>query len=56
MNFGDDRTKHREHFRTDWHRYNLKLKMKGRAVVDEEFFDGLDDQMRDLVLRDWQHE
>lgn len=43
-------TDYRAHFRSDWHRYNIKLKMKGAATVSEEefrlcdsdaFFDGM---------------
>jgi ribosome maturation protein SDO1 len=29
---------YRVHFRSDWHRYNIKLKMKGLAAVDEKEF------------------
>lgn len=29
---------HREHYRTNWHRYNLKLKEKGGGPVSEEEF------------------
>ncbi|CAM9873058.1 unnamed protein product, partial [Heterosigma akashiwo] len=29
---------HRAHFRSDWHRYNLKLKLKGGAPVPEAEF------------------
>lgn len=29
---------HREHYKSDLHRYNLKLKMKGGAPVSEEEF------------------
>lgn len=30
--------KYRSHFRSDWHRYNVKLKMKGVAPVSEREF------------------
>jgi hypothetical protein len=30
----------REHFRSDWHRYNVKAKLTGRAVSAEEW-DGM---------------
>mmetsp|Transcript_5079 Transcript_5079/g.7013 ORF Transcript_5079/g.7013 Transcript_5079/m.7013 type:complete len:441 (+) Transcript_5079:117-1439(+) len=33
---------HRAHFRSDWHRYNLKLKMKGGTPVSEEEFMSFD--------------
>mmetsp|Transcript_19126 Transcript_19126/g.41374 ORF Transcript_19126/g.41374 Transcript_19126/m.41374 type:complete len:447 (-) Transcript_19126:1104-2444(-) len=29
---------YRAHFRSDWHRYNIKLKMSGAAIVSEEEF------------------
>jgi len=29
---------YRSHFRSDWHRYNVKLKMKGCATVSEKEF------------------
>jgi len=29
---------YRVHFRSDWHRYNIKLKMKGASYVDEKEF------------------
>jgi hypothetical protein len=31
-------TEHRAHFRSDWHRYNQKLKMKGVSPIDENEF------------------
>jgi len=31
-------TQYRAHFRSDWHRYNVKLKMKGAKHVDEKEF------------------
>lgn len=33
---------YREHFKSDWHRYNLKLKMKGMAAVPEQEFASVD--------------
>lgn len=33
-----DRAVHRAHFKSDWHRYNLKLKAQGASVVGEEEF------------------
>mmetsp|Transcript_5433 Transcript_5433/g.7986 ORF Transcript_5433/g.7986 Transcript_5433/m.7986 type:complete len:442 (-) Transcript_5433:254-1579(-) len=32
------KTQYRAHFRSDWHRYNLKLKMAGAPAVSEEEF------------------
>jgi ribosome maturation protein SDO1 len=40
--FGDDVKKYRDHFRSEWHRYNLKLKSRGHPIVDEETFEKLD--------------
>lgn len=31
-------SQYRTHFRSDWHRYNLKLKLKGIAPIDEKEF------------------
>ncbi|KAI9193746.1 uncharacterized protein BJ171DRAFT_524418 [Polychytrium aggregatum] len=33
----------RDHFRSDWHRYNMTLKMKCRLPISEEDFDELSD-------------
>jgi ribosome maturation protein SDO1 len=40
--FGDDVQRYREHFRSEWHRYNLKLKASKKATIDEETFNALD--------------
>lgn len=40
--FGDDMQRYREHFRSEWHRYNLKVKSKKMEVVSEEAFSALD--------------
>lgn len=32
------KSQYRAHFRSDWHRYNLKLKMQGVACISEEEF------------------
>lgn len=40
--FGDDVQKYREHFRSEWHRYNLKCKANKLPLVDEETFNALD--------------
>lgn len=37
VSFGDVQD-HREHYRTNWHRYNLKLKEKGGGPVSEVEF------------------
>lgn len=39
--FGSDMAKYREHFRSEWHRYNLKVKSMKQAVVSEEVFNAL---------------
>ncbi|TMW56448.1 hypothetical protein Poli38472_006458 [Pythium oligandrum] len=41
--FGDDPQRYREHFRSEWHRYNLKLKAKKMPVIDEATFDAIDE-------------
>ena len=33
---------YREHFRSEWHRFNLKLKMQGAPPVTQEEFDVVD--------------
>lgn len=38
----DDAKGYREHYRTDWHRYNLKLKEKGGGPVGEKEFEIVD--------------
>lgn len=40
--FGTDMAKYREHFRSEWHRYNLKVKSKKMATVSEDEFNALD--------------
>lgn len=40
--FGTDMALYRAHFRSDWHRYNLKAKSLKRSVVTEAEFDALD--------------
>jgi hypothetical protein len=37
----DDLSSQREHFKTDWHRYNLKLKEKGFKSITEERFEDI---------------
>lgn len=38
----DNKDKHREHFKTDFHRYNLKRKTKGLEPIDEKEFDSIE--------------
>lgn len=40
--FGADMARYREHFRSEWHRYNLKVKSKKMATVSEDEFNLLD--------------
>ncbi|KAF1334767.1 Sbds family rrna metabolism protein, partial [Globisporangium splendens] len=40
--FGADMQRYREHFRSEWHRYNLKMKAKKMDVVSEDAFNALD--------------
>ncbi|KAG7399326.1 hypothetical protein PHYBOEH_009128 [Phytophthora boehmeriae] len=40
--FSADMTKYREHFRSEWHRYNLKCKSKKQPVVTEEEYNALE--------------
>ncbi|CAH0486193.1 unnamed protein product [Peronospora farinosa] len=40
--FSADINKYREHFRSEWHRYNLKRKSKKQPVINEEEFNELD--------------
>ncbi len=42
--FGNDRTLQREHYKTDLHRVNLKLKTKGLPVLSQEEFELLGEQ------------
>ena len=42
---------HREHFRSDWHRFNLKRKNKGLPVISESEFNSLDETDRELFLK-----
>ncbi|RLN54674.1 hypothetical protein BBJ28_00023403 [Nothophytophthora sp. Chile5] len=48
--FSADMAKYREHFRSEWHRYNLKCKAKKQAIVSEEDFDALDGEDVDAFL------
>lgn len=41
---------YREHFRSDWHRFNLKRKNKGLSSLNEEDYNLLDDAERELFL------
>ena len=40
--FQQDRQLYRQHFKTDWHRYNLKMKGLNKPVIDQEAFGKLD--------------
>ena len=45
-----DTNAYREHFRSDWHRFNLKRKNKGLSCLSEEDYIVLDDAERELFL------
>ena len=47
---GTDANKYREHFRSEWHRYNLKRKSKKQPVISEEEFDALDTEDVEVFL------
>lgn len=38
----DDRNEHRDHFKTDYHRYNLKRKTKNLQPITQEEFDSIE--------------
>jgi len=40
----DDGEEQRQHFRCDWHRYNVKMRVIGKAVVREDEFDAMVDE------------
>ena len=42
-------TDQREHFRSDWHRYNLRRKLNGKQPIEETAFDALIAQEKDEV-------
>lgn len=50
--FGTDKQRHREHFRSDWHRYNLKLKAKAQETIDEDVFDKISSQHIDTFFQE----
>ncbi|KZP01617.1 hypothetical protein CALVIDRAFT_474488 [Calocera viscosa TUFC12733] len=39
----------REHFKSDWHRYNVKLRMSSKSAVTEEDFNGIVDELNDSL-------
>ena len=46
----DEAKEHREHFRSDWHRYNMKRKNRNLPIMTEEEFNSLDEEDRELFL------
>lgn len=48
--FSADMSKYREHFRSEWHRYNLKLKSKEQPLIGEEEFQGLNIEDVEMFL------
>ena len=45
-----DAAAHRSHFRCDWHRYNLKARVRGLPQLPEASFDALPAKARAAVL------
>lgn len=43
-------TEHREHFRSDWHRYNMKRKNRNLPVMSEAEYNSLDENDREFFL------
>lgn len=50
VSFGDDRNALRDHHRTEWHRYNLKLKMISLPHVTQKEFEAMTATDRDAIL------
>ncbi|CEG38784.1 sbds family rrna metabolism protein [Plasmopara halstedii] len=48
--FSGDLNKYRDHFRSEWHRYNLKLKSKKQPVINEKEFSKLDTEKIETIL------
>jgi len=51
--FGNNRQLHRDHYRSDLHRLNLKMKMKNLPCMTEEEFSLLAPADRDALLHDY---
>lgn len=43
-------SEHREHFRSDWHRYNMKRKNRNLPVMSEAEYNSLDENDREFFL------
>ncbi|XP_071443004.1 tRNA endonuclease ANKZF1-like [Hetaerina americana] len=55
INF-DDKIQQRQHYKLDWHRYNLKQNLEGRKPVTEEKFDQLADDVSSISGSDTEEE
>mmetsp|Transcript_1751 Transcript_1751/g.2478 ORF Transcript_1751/g.2478 Transcript_1751/m.2478 type:complete len:432 (-) Transcript_1751:371-1666(-) len=51
--FGTDRSLQRQHYKTDLHRINLKLKSKNSPVLSQEDFDLMDLEEREQIMFDF---
>ena len=51
--FGNDTTLQRQHYRSDLHRFNLKLKMKKLDPITGETFAMMDEAEKDAILLDY---
>ena len=47
---------YRSHFRDDWHRYNVKLKLRGKSPLTEAEFDNMDDGISSISGSDSEEE
>jgi len=51
--FGNDRNLQRQHYKTDLHRMNLKLKSKSLPFLTQEDFDLMDITERESIIHDY---
>ncbi|KAG8236162.1 hypothetical protein J437_LFUL005269 [Ladona fulva] len=52
----DDKAQQRNHYKLDWHRYNLKQNLEGKKPVTEEKFDQLADDVSSISGSDTEEE
>ncbi|XP_046389702.1 ankyrin repeat and zinc finger domain-containing protein 1-like [Ischnura elegans] len=52
----DDQIQQRQHYKLDWHRYNLKQNLEGKKPVSEEKFDQLADDVSSISGSDTEEE
>ena len=43
----------RSHFKSDWHRYNVKAKLTGRAVTEEEWGNLVEGQLKTQICQEF---